>query len=39
MDFAEYRWIATFILFGSYEIDFMNGIFMLVKVDEMYNIL
>ena len=31
--------IAKFILADSYEMCFMKGIFILVKVDEMYNIL
>ena len=31
--------IAKFIVVDSYEMNFMNGIAILVKVDEMYNIL
>ena len=31
--------IAKFIMVDSYEMDFMKGIVILVKVDEMYNIL
>ena len=46
MDFAEqkilknqtFQRIEKFIMVNSYEMDFMNGI-ILVKVDEMYNIL
>ena len=30
---------AKFIMTDFYKIDFMKGIFILVKVDEMYNIL
>ena len=46
MDFAEYilenqtfQRIAKFIMADFFEMDFMKGIFILVKVDEMYNIL
>ena len=47
MDFAEqkilknqtFQRIEKFIMVNSYEMDFMNGIVILVKVDEMYNIL
>ena len=31
--------IAKFIMVDFYEMDFMKGIVILVKVDEMYNIL
>ena len=47
MDFAEqkilknqtFQRIEKFIMVNSYKMDFMNGIVILVKVDEMYNIL
>ena len=46
MDFTEYvrksdvsEKIAKFILVHFYEMDFMKDIVILVKVDEMYNIL
>ena len=47
MDFAEqkilknqtFQRIEKFIMVNSYEMDFMNGIVILVKVDEMHNIL
>ena len=47
MDFAEqkilknqtFQRIEKFIMVDTYEMDFMNGIVILVKVDEMYNIL
>ena len=47
MDFAEqkilknqtFQRIEKFIMVNSYEMDFMNGIVILVKVDEMCNIL
>ena len=34
-----FQWIAKFIMVDSYEMDFMKGIAVLVKVDKMYNIL
>ena len=45
MDFAEdleykmFQRIAKFIMVDSYEMDFMKGIVILVKVDETHNIL
>ena len=47
MDFAEqkilknqtFQRIEKFIMVNSYEMDFMNGIVILVKVDEINNIL
>ena len=47
MDFAEqkilknqtFQRIEKFIMVDTYEMDFMNGIVILVKVDEMCNIL
>ena len=47
MDFAEHKFfenqtfqkIAIFIMVDSYEMDFMNSIVILVKINEMYNIL
>ena len=37
MDFAEH--LRKFIMVDSYKIDLMKGNVILVKVDEMYNIL
>ena len=46
MDFAEhlienqtFQRTAKFIMVDSYEMDFMKGNVILVKADEMYNIL
>ena len=45
MDFSEclenqtFERIIKFIMADFYEMDFMKGILILVKVDEMYNIL
>ena len=47
MDFAEqkilknqtFQRIEKFIMVDTYEMDFMNGIVILVKVDEINNIL
>ena len=47
LDFAEkkimgnltFQRISNFIMVDSYEMDFMNSIVTLVKVDEIYNIL
>ena len=47
IDFAEkkimgnltFQRISNFIMVDSYEMDFMNSIVTLVKVDEIYNVL
>ena len=41
MGFAEQNILENkkFIMIDSYEMDVMNGLVILVKVDEMYNIL
>ena len=39
LEYKMFQRIAKFIMVDSYEMDFMKGIVILVKVDETHNIL